>query len=108
MGPPDLFNEFEKKWEYDLKLPSPFIIREIGDLEKNHDNYMETLLKCLLTLASKPYFNYCEENNLIWTGHYWEHNWPDLSQGGDNMAMYAWHQMPGIDMLFNQFNETSR
>jgi len=21
--------------------------------------------------------------------------------------MYAWHQMPGIDMLFNQFNETS-
>jgi len=23
------------------------------------------------------------------------------------MAMYAWHQMPGIDMLFNQFNETS-
>jgi hypothetical protein len=56
---------------------------------------------------SKPYFNYCKENNLIWTGHYWEHNWPDLSQGGDNMAMYAWHQMPGIDMLFNQFNETS-
>ena len=25
--------------------------------------------------------------------------------GPDNMAMYAWHQQPAIDMLFNQFAE---
>lgn len=42
---------------------------------------------------------------MLWTGHYWEHGWPDMSHGGDNMAMYAWHQMPAIDMLFNQFND---
>ena len=29
-----------------------------------------------------------------------------MSHGGDNMAMYAWHQMPAIDMLFNQFNDS--
>jgi hypothetical protein len=99
--------EFEKKWEYDLKLHLPSLFEEIGDWKKIRHNYMETLLQMFIDRWSKPYFNYCEENNLIWTGHYWEHNWPDLSQGGDNMAMYAWHQMPGIDMLFNQFNETS-
>jgi hypothetical protein len=104
---PDLFNEFEKKWEYDLKLHLPSLFEEIGDWKKIRHNYMETLLQMFIDRWSKPYFNYCKENNLIWTGHYWEHNWPDLSQGGDNMAMYAWHQMPGIDMLFNQFNETS-
>jgi hypothetical protein len=56
---------------------------------------------------SKPCFEYCEAHNLKFTGHYWEHGWPDLADGGDNMAMYAWHQMPAIDMLFNQFNEKS-
>ncbi len=34
-------------------------------------------------------------------GHYWENTRPDIYHGPDNMAMYAWHQMPGIDMLFN-------
>lgn len=42
-----------------------------------------------------------QKNKLIWTGHYWENTWPDIYHGPDNMAMYAWHQMPGIDMLFN-------
>ncbi len=41
------------------------------------------------------------------TGHYWEHSWPNMKPGGDNMAMYAWHQVPAIDMLFNQFNDSS-
>jgi hypothetical protein len=54
---------------------------------------------------SKPCYEYCEKNNLKFTGHYWEHGWPDMADGPDNMAMYAWHQMPAIDMLFNQFNE---
>ena len=44
---------------------------------------------------------------MLWTGHYWEHDWPSMYQGGDNMAMYAWHQMPAIDMLFNQYNDDS-
>ena len=30
-----------------------------------------------------------------------------MNDGPDNMAMYAWHQTPAIDMLFNQFDEKS-
>ena len=30
-----------------------------------------------------------------------------MRTGGDNMAMYAYHHVPAIDMLFNQFNEVS-
>ena len=29
-----------------------------------------------------------------------------MRPGGDNMAMYIWHQVPAIDMLFNQFNDS--
>ena len=82
---PDLFDVFRQKWGYDLK----------------------PLLQLFIDRWSKPFHQYCEENNLEWTGHYWEHGWPYMNDGPDNMAMYAWHQMPAIDMLFNQFDEKS-
>lgn len=104
---PDLFDEFQKKWGYDLKTMLPSLYEEIGDWKKIRHNYIETLLQMFIDRWAKPWFEYCQENNLDWTGHYWEHGWPNLAQGGDNMAMYAWHQMPAIDMLFNQFNEKS-
>lgn len=102
---PDLFNIFKKQWGYDLKKVLPLLAEETGDWKRVRHNYMETLTQLFIDRWSKPMFTYCEKKNLIWTGHYWEHGWPDMGHGGDNMAMYAWHQMPGVDMLFNQFND---
>jgi len=104
---PDLFKVFQQQWGYDLKPLIPLLSEETGDWKKVRHNYMETLLQMFIDRWAKPWFQYTEENNLIWTGHYWEHGWPQMNDGPDNMAMYAWHQMPSIDMLFNQFNETS-
>ena len=104
---PDLFDEFQKKWGYDLKTALPSLFEETGDWKKVRHNYTQTLLQMFIDRWSKPCFAYCEAKNLIFTGHYWEHGWPDVAHGGDNMAMYAWHQMPAIDMLFNQFDEKS-
>lgn len=103
---PDLFNVFEERWGYDLKTKLPLLTEETGNWKEVRHNYMETLLQLFIDRWAKPWYHYCESKNLIWTGHYWEHGWPDMGHGGDNMAMYAWHQMPGIDMLFNQFDET--
>ena len=47
------------------------------------------------------------QKDLKFTGHYWEHEWPNMRPGGDNMAMYAWHQVPAIDMLFNQWDDST-
>lgn len=104
---PDLFEVFKNTWGYDLKTNLPSLFKELGDWKKVRHNYTAVLLQMFIDRWAKPYFNYCEENGLIFTGHYWEHSWPGMQQGGDNMAMYAWHQMPGIDMLFNQFNDSS-
>lgn len=104
---PDLFEVFKKRWGYDLKLFLPLLSEESGEWKKVRYHYMETLLQLFIDRWSKPWYAYTEKNNLKWTGHYWEHGWPEMNDGPDNMAMYAWHQMPGIDMLFNQFNETS-
>jgi hypothetical protein len=102
---PDLFAVFEKKWGYDLKTALPLLGEETGNWKQVRHNYMETLLQLFVDRWSKPWHAYTEAKRLQWTGHYWEHGWPNMNDGPDNMAMYAWHQMPAIDMLFNQFND---
>ena len=102
---PDLFDVFYKQWGYDLKSFLPSLSLDVGPWKKVRHNYYQTLLDLFIERWAKPCYEYCEKHNLIFTGHYWEHAWPEIVYGPDNMAMYAWQQMPGIDMLMNQFNE---
>ncbi|HWK57809.1 MAG TPA: glycosyl hydrolase [Parapedobacter sp.] len=104
---PDLFDAFRKRWGYDLIPHLPSLYEEVGDWYKVRHNYYQVLLQLFIDRWSKPWYAYTEAKGLEWTGHYWEHGWPNPNHGGDNMAMYAWHQRPAIDMLFNQFNEQS-
>jgi hypothetical protein len=104
---PDLFDVFMEEWGYDLKPFLPLLFEETGEYKRIRHNYTQTLLNLFIERWSKPYFTYCEEKGLKFTGHYWEHGWPSMSHGGDNMAMYAWHHVPGIDMLFNQWNDST-
>ncbi len=104
---PDLFDLFREQWGYDLKTALPLLDETEANYKQVRHNYMRTLTQLFIDRWSKPWFAYTEKKNMRWTGHYWEHGWPDLSHGGDNMAMYAWHQRPAIDMLFNQFNDSN-
>lgn len=98
---PDLYEQFEKQWGYNLEPNLMSLITETGDWKKVRHNYQSTILQLFIDRWSKPWYKYTEEKNLSWTGHYWEHGWPSPKEGPDNMAMYAWHQTPAIDMLFN-------
>jgi hypothetical protein len=102
---PDLFDQFRKRWRYDLRPALPSLIEETGDWRRVRHNYYSTLLDLFIDRWAKPWFDYAEKRGIQWTGHYWEHGWPSPQQGPDNMAMYAWHHVPGIDMLFNQFDD---
>ncbi|MBN1466477.1 hypothetical protein JXA02_11985 [candidate division KSB1 bacterium] len=98
---PALFEDFHKRWGYDLKVHLPSIFAPVGEWKKVRHNYYELLLELFIDHWSKPWHRYTEEKNLAWTGHYWEHGWPNPVHGSDNMAMYAYHQIPAVDMLFN-------
>ena len=102
---PDLFSVFEKQYGYDLKTVMPSLWLKTGNWRKIRYDYQNLLLELFIDRWSKPWHNYCKQNNLKWTGHYWEHGWPKLDDGPDNMAMYAWHQQPAIDILMNQYRE---
>lgn len=102
---PDLFEVFQARWGYDLKECLPLLVEETGDWMRVRHNYMETLNQLFVDRWAKPMSRYCEEKGMLWTGHYWEHDWPNVGGVPDNMAMYPYHQMPAIDMLFNQYND---
>jgi hypothetical protein len=104
---PDLFGKFREKWHYDLESNLPSLFEETGEWKTVRHNYTQTLLDLFITRWAKPWYAYCEEKGLEFTGHYWEHEWPNMRPGGDNMAMYAWHHVPAIDMLFNQWNDST-
>ncbi|HPG41194.1 MAG TPA: glycosyl hydrolase [bacterium] len=102
---PDLFERFRERWGYDLKTNLPSLFEETGDWRHVRHNYYATLLELFINRWSKPWYKYTQAHDLDWTGHYWEHGWPSPQEGSDNMAMYAWHQQPAIDALFNTYSD---
>lgn len=104
---PDLFDAFRAQWGYDLKPHLVSLWEEVGDWRRVRHNYRQVLMNLFLDRYVKVCHDYCERNNLIFTGHFWEHGWPDMGHNSDNMAMYAWQQQPGIDLLYNTYNNDS-
>lgn len=97
--------DFKTRWGYDLMDHLPSLVRPAGDWKRVRHNYYQFLLEEFIERWAKPCYEYCEKHNLEFTGHYWEHGWPGAGHGGDNMAMYAWHQRPAIDCLMNEYSE---
>jgi len=96
---------FEKRWGYRLTDHLPSLFRPLGDWKRVRHNYYQLLLELFIERWGKPYYEYCERHGLEFTGHYWDHEWPNCIGVPDNMAMYAWHQRPAIDTLMNQYKE---
>ncbi|MGW8178808.1 MAG: glycosyl hydrolase, partial [bacterium] len=100
-----LCEEFRKRWHYDMEDQFPALVHSMGDWRRVRHNYQQLLLEQFVEHWGKPCYEWCERHGLEFTGHYWEHGWPDASHGPDNMAMYAWHQRPAIDNLMNVYTE---
>jgi len=100
---PALFEEFQKRWGYDLKPHLASLFEDAFDFQKIRHNYRSVLLDLFIENWAKPYFQYCEDNNLVFTGHYWEHEWPVPRIVPDSLALAAYAHMPGIDILMNEY-----
>jgi hypothetical protein len=103
----DLPQQFEKRWGYPLTDHLPSLAQPVGDWRRVRHNYFQLLSELYAARWGKPYHDYCATNNLEFTGHYWDHDWPNCLGVPDNMAMYAWHQRPAIDILMNQYQENT-
>jgi len=102
---PELFNRFKRRWGYDLKINMALLFDETGNWKTVRHNYYSTLHDLFVDNWARPVYEYCEKNNLPLTGHYWEHDWPMPRNAADNMALAAYSQVPGIDLLMNQWSD---
>ena len=102
---PDLPEQFQKRWGYEFNAALPLLKDDSAKAREFRHNYFQVINDLFVDRWAKPYYNYCEKNGLEFTGHYWEHSWPECDHVPDNMAMAAWQQRPGIDLLFNQYAE---
>ncbi len=101
---PGLWEDFSSRWGYDLRVHLPSLVEETGDWKKVRHDYFQLILELFIDRWAKPWSSYCDANNLSWTGHYWEHGWPEPTHGFDEAAFYIYHQMPGVDMLGNRMD----
>ncbi len=100
---PALFQAFQTKWGYDLRPNLVSLFDEVGEWKRVRHNYYSTLLDLFIENWAKPYYAYCTDNNLVFTGHYWDHEWPRPRESPDNLAIAAYAHMPGIDILMNSW-----
>jgi hypothetical protein len=100
---PALFQAFQTRWGYDLRPNLVGLFEETGNWKRLRHDFYATLLDLFIENWAKPYYAYATDNKLIFTGHYWEHEWPTPRTSPDSLAMAAYAHMPGIDMLMNEF-----
>ncbi|HOI50713.1 MAG TPA: hypothetical protein PK167_15465, partial [Prolixibacteraceae bacterium] len=83
---PDLWDAFRQRWGYELRANLPALVEETGNWKKVRHDYYELILEMFVDRWAKPWSNYCDEKGLKWTGHYWEHGWPEPTHGFDEAA----------------------
>jgi hypothetical protein len=98
---PALFPTFQTRWGYDLRPNLVSLFEEVGNWRRVRHDYYSTLLDLFIENWAKPYYAYATDNKLVFTGHYWEHEWPTPRVSPDSLAMGAYAHMPGIDILMN-------
>ena len=110
----DLPEWFEKKFGYSIFEVLPLLSdgadtvlpdgRTVTSFEARH-HYLSTLLDLIVQRWSKPIFRFCEEHDIVATGHYEEHLWASMVHNVDAASLYVWEQQPAIDLIFNQWSD---
>ena len=102
---PKLFEEFEKRFGYDLKpkLPELFLHVDGKKVSQVKWHYVELLQQLFLENFAIPCKEWCEEHNLILTGHvlHEDNLTAQTAMSGSVMRYYEHMTAPGVDVLTN-------
>ncbi len=100
---PYLFMEFQREHGYDLRDRVEALFFAVPEAETVRYDYYRTLNRLWVRNFLQPVHAWCERHGLLFTGHFWEHMWPDPFRQPDVMLAYRWMHVPGIDLLAFQF-----
>lgn len=100
---PGLFDEFRKRFGYDLKcrLPELFLRKDKRALSKTAWDYIELCQELFLENFAKPLYDWCSENHLEFTGHVLHEDClcSQTVMQGSLMRFYEYMHRPGVDVL---------
>jgi len=91
--------EFKKRCGYDLLDHLASLYWDVGDWRKVRFDYWQTIHDLWKENFFRPMFQWCDRNNLQFTGHWMEHEWPYPWITPADASYYAFEHMPGIDLL---------
>ena len=98
-----LFEKFENEYGYKLqdKLPELFFIEKGKNFRQIAWQYIALLQNMILEAFVKPYYQWCKDNNLIFTGHLVGEDTLSTQslQCGSVMRYYEYMTYPGVDVL---------
>ncbi len=103
----DIFDEFRSRYGYDLKamLPELYYRKNGAKVAKVKTDFVDLANNLFIERFAVPYKEWCEENNIIFTGHVL-HEDALINQtvpNGSLMRFYPYMTYPGIDLL-TEFN----
>lgn len=100
---PGLFEEFQKRFGYDLKehLLELFLIREDNRIRKVARDYIELCQELFLENFAIPMQRWCQEHQLKFTGHVLHEDslTTQTVMQGSLMRFYEYMDYPGVDVL---------
>ncbi|MCK5675913.1 MAG: hypothetical protein KAH99_02745 [Verrucomicrobia bacterium] len=100
---PKLFEEFEKRFGYDLKprLPELFLQVDGKRISPVKWNYVELLQQLFLENFAIPCQTWCEKHNLVLSGHVLHEDCltAQTAMSGSMMRYYEHMTVPGVDVL---------
>ena len=99
----DLFEEFIKRYGYDLKpmLPELFFRKDGKSIHKVKINYVDLANNLFIERFADPVNDWCNENNMIFTGHVLHEDslTSQTATQGSLMRFYPHMTYPGVDVL---------
>jgi hypothetical protein len=94
-----ILSEFQKRCGYDLADFLPLLYWDIDEFTKVRFDFWQTLHDLWKENYLRPLYFWCDRNNLQFTGHWMEHEWPYPWISPADASLYAYEHVPGIDML---------
>lgn len=95
---------FLKKRGYEIEKILPYLFMEHDESKAAKHDYFRTLGEMFAMNFSKQLYDWCEQNNLLFTGHWLAENTMGsyILLSGGIMLNYLYQHIPGIDMLRDQ------
>lgn len=92
---------------YDIRDKLPYLFINLSGFEKIRYDYWKTVTRYFVENYVKRIYEWCEENNLKYTGHFMAEDYFEFTMQyiGSLMPAYEYMHIPGVDHLNRNIND---